>query len=1043
MLRVVEKDALASVIENSDNDIVVLFGSPLSYDSSTGDGVPNVNGVMELVESVLKEKKLLDKFNDLHGHSRDGERYQQAFTFLADYTSPNTVNGIIRRAVLEAFNRDTSSIDLNDTNQLLGLQEELDSWCIPEATSALANLLVSNPRFYNTVLTPNFDPLLAVALSKLDFKPSQTVLHGDSSLEQYRPTGHNIVHLHGHWVVTDTLHTPAQLTIDRPKLKNSLAHLLRNKTLLVIGYSGWNDVFTQVLCELMNDTSANIDIVWAFFESDSELITSKYSALIDAMQPAIQRNRFRAYGGIDCHAFLKELSETAPQNDIEIKEGDNVEGKQDSQKEEQILEQVSVELPIWRIPFQQAHLHIRGVEKERLAELLESNHVVNVCADWGLSKEEFIQSFVHDINSPYHGVPTFYLDLEGVKDKKELLTRVESIYGFGLQTLVSSLPNSRSILCIDNVDALVNRAKGYADVFEPIASLFRDYSPSTKLLVCSKQPIVTLCCLTVPRLEEYDIRSYVKHHENRVDTSNERVMEPLVKLSHGVPSLLDKYIDELQLFSIDSVYESHYTPESHKQDTDNRFPLELVTRIENLKNSDDPHGKLSLELLTVLSILEYGDCFTNLKRASERSVFRSSHVKELNGLELIETLPIDSGYFSKGGINGEDKIITLPILVRQYVYAHLTTIEVYEVVKRLADIHLGNQWRVGRLKLCAFAKQLLKKSSKTVGSTRVILMHLLRCAVELDVERDINAALRICKSYCHLLSKYKKHQEVISFCEELHAIAKESDKVGSFAHFNYWEGKSLRLVNLDERAGEKLQLALEEDDELNRSQRVSLYLNLAWFYLNEGDSDNANLMADKVLDIEPKHRDARLIKIELSGVDDISCLKELELNARNNNSISSANNTALMLADLEVSNKAKLGWLNRVIRSVGNEYNQYRAVVRKGRLLIDQDEGELLTKEELRIVMACYIYGFSQRVQGLFNSAHRILWHSFYQKRDFVPMLNLYRQSSLYWRIYDDYKSEQMYSELIADLMARFLPDDIDINQHQYVVIRVRQVTKV
>lgn len=169
MLRVVEKDALASVIENSDNDIVVLFGSPLSYDSSTGDGVPNVNGVMELVESVLKEKKLLDKFNDLHGHSRDGERYQQAFTFLADYTSPNTVNGIIRRAVLKAFNRDTSSIDLNDTNQLLGLQEELDSWCIPEATSALARLLVSNPRFYNTVLTPNFDPLLAVVICTISF----------------------------------------------------------------------------------------------------------------------------------------------------------------------------------------------------------------------------------------------------------------------------------------------------------------------------------------------------------------------------------------------------------------------------------------------------------------------------------------------------------------------------------------------------------------------------------------------------------------------------------------------------------------------------------------------------------------------------------------------------------------------------------------------------------------------------------------------------------------------------------------------------------
>ena len=53
-----------------------------------------------------------------------------------------------------------------------------------------------------------------------------------------------IVHLHGYWRGSDTLHTPAQLTTRRRRLTASLQRLLTRHSVVVISCGGWDPSLT-------------------------------------------------------------------------------------------------------------------------------------------------------------------------------------------------------------------------------------------------------------------------------------------------------------------------------------------------------------------------------------------------------------------------------------------------------------------------------------------------------------------------------------------------------------------------------------------------------------------------------------------------------------------------------------------------------------------------------------------------------------------------------------------------------------------------------
>ena len=1040
--------ALMSAIKRSKNEIALLVGSPLSSD---GNGIPTVNGVLTLIKDFLNldQELFLDyKEEVLDKNLNDNEAYQKSFEFLADYTDQDVLNSIIRQAVLKSVTIDTNNIDLFDTKKLNELQRNKDIWYLPPGTEAISKLLIDHEIMTGPILTTNFDPLISIALDKLGYESNRIAFHGDGSLEPFHTNSMNIVYMHGFWINTDTMHTQSQLSLSRPKLKSSLSRVLRNKTLLVIGYGGWDDIFMQALRDIMEDDAANFDVIWAFYENDVHIINEKYKSLLNIVSPAIGRNRFRMYGGINCHDFLPKLHSYIIKDKIK-KEPEVVdEITEEIVEKEKIPTFKNNEISIqpWNIIFDKAHQYIREIERSDCFYRLDKKNLLNLVCDWGLGKDEFIGTLVNDESSPIYQSIIYRIDFESIKSKSDLCEKIEFDFGFGLQDFISCLTAGNILLCIDNYDTNLNRQERdeLLNVTTWLVNVLVEYNCSCKIIICSKSAIVNnIDCVKLSKLEEFDVRSYISNHSLIQIKPDEHVFDSLIELSQGIPALIDKYLGEMELFSIDEIYESHYSPETHKYDNDSDYPRELRKRVDDLSFNEETHYSRCYELLKTLSILEYGDSFSNIKKSNDSFIFRPSHLKELYSLELIETLDINDVFLTGKSTLGDEKIHFLPTIVRQYVYSKLTNEDIYEIVKRVAAVHLGKNWRSGGLNLCSLAKSLINNNSKSIGSTYVILIHLLRCSISLNSSSEINIALRICEAYGTYLTKNSMYREIIKFVEQIRCFSKESDKCNLPLSLEVFECRSLRMIHNYDKAKEILVPIYENlSGKISKKDKLSVLTNLCYLYHSLDDYVKANEVANQILEIDSNDVDAQYMFAITSEEVEINRLKELEFSFRKTKHITAADNLSKRLSDLETSFELKLKWLDKILKGNGYLYNKYRAITTKGILLIKNKVKLSFSKDDLDLLYNSYIYSFSQKMPFMFNNSHRILWEIHMEKGDYHVLFCLFQQSSLFWRVYDDEKLESLYGGKMMDVINGFLPSNFNLSDYQYVRFRVNQISR-
>ena len=242
------KAALISAAKNAPKPVAFLLGSPLSTDS--GGGVPGIVPILDLIrdEIRLRDGCELPRFEQEVAGRVGADAYKCAMRWLLANFTQDAVNHVVERAVLKSRNS-SSPTEFADIG-------EVDDWYLPHGTKQLGELITRQPeRFPGPILTTNFDPLFAVTVEKLKGRANWHILDSDGYFGRtaaMRRGEIQIVHLHGYWRGADTLHTPAQLSSERPKLEASLQRLLRQCTLIVAAYGGWDDVFTRALAKLLS-----------------------------------------------------------------------------------------------------------------------------------------------------------------------------------------------------------------------------------------------------------------------------------------------------------------------------------------------------------------------------------------------------------------------------------------------------------------------------------------------------------------------------------------------------------------------------------------------------------------------------------------------------------------------------------------------------------------------------------------------------------------------------------------------------------------------
>jgi SIR2-like domain len=307
---------VADYLRNQPETVVFLFGSGMVTPS-----VPGVHGVVEMARDWTQKDEAGSLSDALEptpsAYRRIGpEDYDRTMDRVLHRFAASGQRAFVQRLALEAFRGD----DADDLRRRLeeplhtpltreefgGLVDRVDDWTFPPGMAAFARLFRSYSTLPKIILTTNFDPLLTVALKREGLAvrtvtaTTDTHLPADRTIEDAAV----VLHLHGDCFGEPTLHTREELATDRPNIRRLLAEYLRDRNLLVVGYSGWDDIVRTTL-EATLDPGGGLEVMWAVHEPDEAALESVHphlSSFLDSHHP-----QTIAYMGIDRDTLFADV----------------------------------------------------------------------------------------------------------------------------------------------------------------------------------------------------------------------------------------------------------------------------------------------------------------------------------------------------------------------------------------------------------------------------------------------------------------------------------------------------------------------------------------------------------------------------------------------------------------------------------------------------------------------------------------------------------------------------------------------------------------
>lgn len=308
-----QKDLLARIKFNAANPddsrpIALLVGSGLTLKS-----VPGVTEIVHTIRKIIDEQDRADFDSETSKFSDSGHQYQAAFAFLSRRMPRVIADRVITTCTLKAY-KPAGNVDRRLTPpELAEAEKDVDGWILPLGVESLGRIWAGLPaNLRGPIITTNFDPLIEVAIQKAGAETLPRVMDADGTFIHDLSLSElsQIVHLHGFWRESQTLHMPTQLTVSRPALAASVRMLLEKYTLIVIGYSGWGDAVMMQLESIIDEQSArNLDVLWCSYGNDAALDTeiaknSSLSKLTRAM------GNVQFYTEIDANTAIPALETT-------------------------------------------------------------------------------------------------------------------------------------------------------------------------------------------------------------------------------------------------------------------------------------------------------------------------------------------------------------------------------------------------------------------------------------------------------------------------------------------------------------------------------------------------------------------------------------------------------------------------------------------------------------------------------------------------------------------------------------------------------------
>lgn len=691
------------------------------------------------------------------------------------------------------------------------------------------------------------------------------------------------------------------------------------------------------------------------------------------------------------------------------------------------------------------HKNIRCKEQDAFTTTIREQRCSILVSDWGYGKEGFLYSVLDKVN--HDSLNNIYrVTCEDLSETEHLSTAFEDQLGISLQEFcVFASQQINTTLLLDDIPySLITAGQNATLNTATLPGIIRsvlDFCPSIKIILTTRQysDNFSFSSTIISPLEPHEIREYLSNHPNNsINHNDPDLIEILHMRSGGLPMRIDSILENIQITSIDSIFDVDMESTSLQEIGKEPVPKALIQAVSSIENSDDIYAKRGFKLLKVLSVLSDGEMLNTVKWFYPGEPFQTKCGIELLKLSLISRVEqpniikeITSS--AKGSPHSYEVpmiSVKVPRQVRDYVLTLIDDEELHEIIKRAAEILFGEKWRDGTIKILQSKSfSSTKTSFSGLGNEHRVIYHLLKVAMQKNDPQDIRRAATLGLTYCKKLHSINRYWDASISAEELLYLLENSTATVEYTKLAAICGKSLRMAGKCEKAIQKLNLALDSDqNNLTKEEKSDIHLGLALAYKHLNELELAQQSAETVQKLTKKiashHLQAQAIitSITLSGDEKRAALKSIEKTSRKNKHFVVANNILLDLAESDGDSKQKIRYLDDVVKSSGDDpYNRIRATLNKASLYIEQNTVSQLSFMERIFIQRAYSFLFSQRLTSLFNQCHEVTWQLFKCENHTGKILRLFRYSSLLWRIRGILDKEQKYLSEISQIS----PDEI------------------
>lgn len=669
------------------------------------------------------------------------------------------------------------------------------------------------------------------------------------------------------------------------------------------------------------------------------------------------------------------------------------------------------------------HFHIREMETSSAVDSLKDNRYLWIVSDWEMGLEEFLTVVKFKLNDEMAEV--YRLDLSGFVNCSQFSDDSVAKIGCSIEKLcqlISDRPHAYLIL----EDVPIGNEKIHEDVeseMDRLLGVILSYCDSLKIILVSRDAPKNsdFKVVEIHALNEADIRAYLRAAYDGTVVESRIVSEAgfIFRYSNGVPSLIDKMIKDLEVLSLDELAMQKDII-STQTITSFNAPSALVNVVSSLKNSESNLRTTAFDLLCVLSIFPHGERFEFLKKFNRTKFFSTEHVHILRESALID-------FHQSAVVGAKLAAPATHLIIRRVVCGYVLSLLDDEVKQSLYEkaiaLYFGEYWLNGRFKVNSQAKfSDTNISSSVIENSNELIRWLFAGALELDDQKRLALATRLLYFYLDKLERGDHFREISNLCGFLVAIISGSKHKESIARIKLIYAQSLRMIGEYEKSSEVSNDLIEGQKE--KSVLARSYINLAYCYKSLGKNDLAISKAEEVERISkgtPIARAAKALILKLTSTtgEKIKGLKKLEVESKKNNEIINLNNIRISIArdinNLDARAEHYKETLGTAIKH-SDGYNAVRALIYYCQAL--QGSNKSLPDREKRSLMYAYQFLYSQRISYVFNVCHDVLWKEFSKDGDIQNLIELFRHSSLVWRLSSDEGKEIKYATSMLDTIA-------------------------